>query len=97
MTSVVFARQRSLLSEATVIGPAGSDRLLMAPSAALERAERVCSARIRQTSTCSAMRRASSTSMPRLRTVLGTSATSRDKDKMAASGPEAEDFGPLSV
>jgi hypothetical protein len=111
MTSV-FARQRSHLPQATVIGPAGSDRLLMAPSAVLERTERVCSARIRQTSTCSAMTRASSNSMPRWRTalsilacpsscrsavlVIGPSATSRDKDKMAASGPKAEVSGLLS-
>src|SRR5450631_4356629 len=36
----------------------------------MERAEHVCSARVVQTSTCSAMERASSTSMPRYLTVL---------------------------
>jgi hypothetical protein len=37
--------------------------------AQMERAEHVCSARVVQTSTCSAIARASSTSMPRYRTV----------------------------
>jgi len=39
-------------------------------AAQMERAEQVCSARVIQTSTCSAMARASSPSMPRYRTVL---------------------------
>src|SRR6202040_2682278 len=39
-------------------------------AAQMERAEHVCSARVIQTSTCSAMARASSTSMPRYLTVL---------------------------
>jgi hypothetical protein len=39
-------------------------------SAQMERAEQICSARVVQTSTCSAMARASSTSIPRYLTVL---------------------------
>ena len=45
-------------------------RPVLARLGAMGRAEHVCSARVIQTSTCSAMARASSTSMPRDRTVL---------------------------